>query len=40
MVDLDDLAAVCAAVVECYDRVLGGDSAVSRELDHAAVGCP
>ena len=35
MVDLAELAAVCTAVVECYDRVLGGDAAVSPELDRA-----
>ncbi len=38
VVDLAELAAVCTAVVECYDRALGGDAAVPPGLDRALAG--
>ena len=38
MVDLAELVAVCTAVVECYDRALGGDEAVPPGLDRALAG--
>jgi hypothetical protein len=38
VVDLAELVAVCTAVVECYDRALGGDAAVPPGLDRALAG--
>jgi hypothetical protein len=35
VVDLVQLATVCAAVVACYDRLLVGDPTVPHDLDRA-----
>jgi hypothetical protein len=35
VIDLAQVAAVCAAVVGCYDRVLDGDRTVALDLDDA-----
>ncbi len=35
VVDLAEVAAVCAAVVGCHDRLLVGDPTVLHELDRA-----
>lgn len=35
VVDIVQVAAVCAEIVGCYDRLLVGDRTVPRELDKA-----
>lgn len=38
VVDIARVAAVCAEVVGCYDRLLGGDRTVPGDLDRALTG--